>query len=138
MILAALDGTDTDDDVTETACHIAIASKSKMTLIFIIEIPREYPVDVELHQLTIRGEETLQKMEKLSRKLKVKATGLIFQARSKGTGVVAYSREQNANVLVLGIPNKSPYASFSINRDVNYVLTNADCRVVTCRSSLVR
>ena len=134
MILAALNGSDTDGDVAATACHISMGSKSRITLMFVIEIPREYPIDIELAQMTSKAEETLDKMDKLCRKMKVKPNTVIVQARSTGTAIVAHSREQTAETIILGIDKMATNNIHTISDDVAYVLENANCKVVACKS----
>ena len=134
MILAALNGSDTDGDVAATACHISMGSKTRMTLIFVIEIPRKYPIDIELAQMTSKAEETLEKMDKLCRKMKVKPNTAIVQARSMGTAIVAQSREQAAEIIIMGIDQIATNNINAISDDAAYVFDNANCKVVACRS----
>ena len=134
MILVALNGSDTDGDVVTTACHISIGSNARMTLIFVIEIPRKYPIDIELSKMTAKAEETLDQMDKLCRKMKVKPNTVIVQARSMGTAIVAHSREQTADIIVMGIDKMVTNNTHAISDDVAYVLENANCKVITCKS----
>ena len=134
MILVALNGSDTDGDVVTTACHISMGSKTRMTLIFVIEIPRKYPIDIELAKMTAEAEDTLDQMEKLCRKMKVKPNPVIVQARSIGTAIVAHSREQTADIIVMGIDKMVTNNTHAISDDVAYVLENAICKVITSRS----
>ena len=133
MIVAALNGSDTDGDVTTTACHISMGSKSRMTLVYVIEIPRKYPLDVELAQMTSKAEETLDKMDKLCRKMKVKPNTVIVQARSIGTAIVAHSTEQTAEMIVMGVGKMANDKGKVISDVVAYVLKNANCKVVACK-----
>ena len=134
MILAALNGSDTDGDVVTTACHISIGSKARMTLIFVIEIPRKYPIDIELSKMTAKAEETLDQMDKLCRKMKVKPNTVIVQARSMGTAIVAHSREQTADIIVMGIDKMVTKNTNVISDDAVYVLENANCKVIISKS----
>ena len=134
MILAALNGSDTDGDVVNTACQISIGSKTRMALVFVIEIPRKYPIDIELAKMTSKAEETLDQMEKLCRKMKVKPNTVIVQARSMGTAIVAHSREQAVDIIVMGIDKIVTNNSHVMSNDVSYVLENANCKVITCKS----
>ena len=133
MIVAALNGSDTDSDVTTTACHISKGSKSRMTLVYVIEIPRKYPLDIELAQMTSKAEETLDQMDKLCRKMKVKPNTVIVQARSMGTAIVAHSTEQTAEMIIMGAGKMARDNTHVISDDVAYVLKNANCKVVACK-----
>ena len=133
MIVAALNGSDTDGDVTTTACHISIGSKSKMTLVYVIEIPRKYPLDVELAQMTSEAEETLDQMDQLCRKMKVKPNTVIVQARSMGTAIVAQTTEQTVKMIIMGAGKIGSNNTHVISDDVAYVLKNANCKVIACK-----
>ena len=133
MIVAALNGSDTDSDVTTTACHISKGSKSRMTLVYVIEIPRRYPLDVELAQMTSKAEKTLDQMDQLCRKMKVKPNTVIVQARSIGTAIVAHSTEQTAEMIIMGVGKMGSNNTHVISDDVAYVLKNANCKVMACK-----
>ena len=133
MIVAALNGSDTDGDVTTTACYISRGSNLRMTLVYVIEIPRKYPLDIELAQMTSKAEETLDQMDKLCRKMKVKPNTVIVQARSIGTAIVAHSTEQTAEMIIMGVGKMGSNNTRVISDDVAYVLKNANCKVMACK-----
>ena len=133
MIVAALNGSDTDSGVTTTACHISKGSKLRVTLVYVIEIPRRYPLDVELAQMTSKAEKTLDQMDQLCRKMKVKPNTVIVQARSIGTAIVAHSTEQTAEMIIMGVGKMGSNNTRVISDDVAYVLKNANCKVMACK-----
>ncbi len=134
MLIAVLNGTNSDVDVTLTACKLGRESKDKITLLHVIEIERDYPLDKELPDKTARGEGILANMEKLTKKLRVSAKGELLQARSLGAGVVSHASDENAEIIVIGLPDFPKYGDYKIGDDLTYILSNAQCRVVTCRA----
>ena len=131
MLLAVINGTDIDDLVIETTCKIARHDKEKITVIYVIVIPRNKPIDQEVSFYTEKGEKALQKAEELSQQFKVKIDGQILQARSRGPSIVNYAKEEGFDMLVMGI-NK-PEGTLPLDADTKYVLANSTAKVITCR-----
>ena len=96
MLLAVINGTDIDNLVIETTCKIARHDKEKITVIYVIVIPRNKPIDQEVSFYTEKGEKALQKAEELSQQFKVKIDGQILQARSRGSSIVNYAKEEGS------------------------------------------
>ena len=136
MIFAVLDGTSTDLDVTRTASQIGSHSKLRVVLLYVIEIGRDRPVDQEIAEKTLAGEEVLSNMEKLAKNFKVKPAGQLLQARSRGSAVVAHCKDEEADMIVVALPGSTRFGEFSLGESLEYILSNATCKVVTCRSSI--
>ena len=136
MIFAVLDGTSTDLDVTRTASQIGRHSKLRVVLLYVIEIGRDRPVDQEISEKTAKGEEILSNMEKLAKNHKVKTSGQLLQARSRGSAVVAHCKDEEADMIVVASPVSTRFGEYSIGESLEYILSNATCKVVTCRASI--
>ena len=136
MIFAVLDGTPSDLDVTRTASQIGRHSKLTVVLLYVIEVGRDRPVDQEIAEQTLQGEEILSNMEKLAKNFKVKTAGQLLQARSRGSAVVAHCKDEEADTIVVASPASTRFGKYSIGESLEYILSNATCNVVTCRSSL--
>lgn len=132
MLLAVLNGTDTDELVIETSSNIARQMKKNITAIYVIIIPRDKPVDQEIQGATIKGERILQEAEVLAEKLKIKIKGQILQARSKGVAVVNYAKQQDADILITGIDKKPLIGTGVLDSDSEYILLNSTFKVITC------
>ena len=135
MIFAVLDGTPTDIDVTRTASQVGRHSKLRVVLLYVIEIGRDRPVDQEISEKTVEGEEILSSMEKLSKNYKIKTSGQLLQARSRGSAVVAHCKDEEADMIVVASPVSTRFGEYSIGESLEYILSNATCKVVTCRVS---
>ena len=136
MIFAVLDGTSTDLDVTRTASQIGRHSKLRVVLLYVIEIGRDRPVDQEIAEKTVEGEEILSNMEKLANNFKGKTAGQLLQARSRRSAVVAHSKDEGADMIVVASPGSTRFGEFSLGESLEYILSNATCKVMTCRSSI--
>ncbi len=135
MIFAVLDGTSADVDVTRTASQIGQHSKLRVVFLYVIEIGRDRPVDQEILEKTAEGEKVLTNMEKLAKNFKVKTAGQLLQARSRGAAVVAHCSEEEAEMVVAAAPVSTRYGEYSMGESLEYILSNATCKVVTCRPS---
>ena len=67
MMIAILNGTHSDIEVSKVASSLSKETKEKLSLVYVIGVPRNVEVDREIASLTKRAEETLKRMEKLSR-----------------------------------------------------------------------
>ncbi|MQG22267.1 MAG: universal stress protein [SAR202 cluster bacterium] len=133
MLLAVINGTDIDNLVIETTCKIARHDKEKITVIYVIVIPRNKPIDQEMSFYTEKGEKSLQKAEELSQQFKVKIDGQILQARSRGPSIVNYAKEEGFDMLIMGINKNKPEGTLPLDADTKYVLANSAAKVITCR-----
>ena len=137
MIIAILNGTYPDIEVTKVASRLSKETKEKLSLVYVIGVPRNVEVDREISSLTKRAEETLERMEKLSRNMKTRPVSQIIQSRFIGSAVVSHAIEERAKTIVIALPLKSDYVeSYSLSESLEYVLKHAPCSVITCRPPL--
>ena len=68
MLIALIQGFSSDTTVVKAACNISLQEKEKITLLYVIEIERNYPVDQDVGIETDRAEEVLRNMEDLCKK----------------------------------------------------------------------
>ena len=135
MLLALIQGFASDAAVVRTACSIARQEKEKLTLLYVIEIDRKYPVDREVEGETDRAEEALQEMEKLSKKYKVKAIGQILQARSKGSAVLSQVDELKANCIIMGAQSDPRVELMDFGKTARHILNQTQCALIVCQGS---
>ena len=137
MMIAIINGTHSDMEVTKVASRLSRETKEKLSLVFIIEVPRNMELDREISNLTNRAEDALDRMEKLSRNMKTRPVSQIIQSRFIGSAVVSHAIEERAKTIVIALPLKSDYVeSYSLSESLEYVLKNAPCSVITCRPPL--
>ena len=137
MMIAILNGTHSDIEVTKVASRLSKETKEKLSLVYVIRVPRNVEVDREISSLTERAEETLERMEKLSRNMKTRPVSQIILSRFIGSAVVSHAIEERAKTIVIALPPKFDYVeSYLLNESLEYVLKHAPCSVITCRPSL--
>ena len=133
MLLAVLNGTDTDQMVLESSFKISNRTKNTIIAVYVIIIPRDKPLDQDIPNLTEKGERILQNAETLASDFKMKIRTQMLQARSKGVAVVNYVIEENVDLLITGIDKNLGGRKLFLDSDTEYILLNSASKVITCR-----
>ena len=137
-VLVPVTGEPSDDDLVRMACELVVPRRGTLHMLYVIEIERGFPVDVEIGPATAKGEQVLSYMEELARTFKCKAEAELVQARQAGSAVVREAVDRKVDTVILSVPNRQGQADFSIGQTVPYVLKNAPCRVIVWRDSLTK
>jgi nucleotide-binding universal stress UspA family protein len=133
MLLAVLNGTDTDQMVLESSFKISDRTKNTIIAVYVIIIPRDKPLDQDIPNLTEKGERILQNAETLASDFKMKIRTQMLQARSKGVAVVNYVIEESVDLLITGIDKTLGGRKLFLDSDTEYILLNSASKVITCR-----
>ena len=132
-VLVAVRGERSDDEVVSLACELLNSHKGMLHILYVIEVERGFPVDAEIAPATAKGEEVLKHMEHVAKTYKCKAEAELVQARQAGSAVVREAVEKKVDVIVIGVPYRKHYGSYSLGETIPYVLENAPCGVVVWR-----
>ena len=138
MLIALIQGFSSDTTVVKAACNISLQEKEKITLLYVIEIERNYPVDQDVGIETDRAEEVLRNMEDLCKKQKVRLSGQILQARTKGAAVVSLAVEVKASYILVGAEYDPRTDVANFGKTARYILNHAKCDFIVCQSSNVQ
>jgi nucleotide-binding universal stress UspA family protein len=133
MILAIITGSTSDEYVAITASRLAKQMKFPVNLLYVIEVNRNYPIDMEIPKDTEKGEKALSQMEKIVSEFKVKSKGEILQARFSGSAIISQSENIQAKLIVL--EHKERDFNNSYDNICEYVVGNAKCDVIMCANS---
>ena len=136
-LLLPLKGLEIDRESLRLASRMVKHDNGAIIVLYVIEVPREYPVDAELPDETSRGEEVLRQVEETLRHEKCKVTSLeLLQARDVGPAVVQEAIEREADMILLGLPYKRRHGDFSLGQAAPYILENAPCQVLVLRGGM--
>ena len=133
MLIALIQGFPSDAAVVRAACNISRQEKEKVNLLYVIEVERNYPVDQEVGIETDRAEEVLEDMESLCKKRKVRLSGQILQARSRGAAVVSLADEQEASHVIIGAEYEPRMEVMDFGKTARYILNHANCDLIVCQ-----
>lgn len=133
--LVAVRGEQCDEEVVRFACTLLGDSSCRLYILHVIEVDRQFPVDAEVVPATERGESVLKRVEQVARGFKCKMEAELIQAREAGCAVVQEAVDRNVDTVVVGIPFKERYGTFTLGNTIPYILKNAPCNVVVWRES---
>lgn len=118
------------------ACELVNGSNGIVHIMYVIEVPRELPLDAEEPDATARGEEILHEMEAVAKLSKCSTEAELLQARKAGVAIVHEAVDKQVDAIVLGTEVKHSYGVFTLGETVPYVLKHAPCRVIILRSGI--
>ena len=78
-VLVPVTGEPSDDELVRMACELVVPRRGMLHMLYVIEIERGFPVDVEIGPATAKGEQVLSHMEELARTFKCKAEAELVQ-----------------------------------------------------------
>ena len=133
MILAVITGSNSDEYVAATASRLAKQMKFPVNLLYVIEVDRNHPIDMEVPKDTEKGEKALTQTEKIVSEFKVKSKGEILQARFSGSAIISQSENIQAKLIVLA--HKEQNSNNLYDNICGYVSRNAKCDVIMCVNS---
>ena len=133
-VLFPVHGDEFDDTPLWLACSLTKASKGKIYVIYVIEVPRELPIDADIPFENQRSEEVLRRIEELGKKYRGNVEASILQARDAGSAVVQEASERDVDAIVIGLNYKRRFGVFNLGKAVPYVLKHASCPVFLFRA----
>lgn len=133
-ILVPVNGNPTDDEAIGLACEIARRGKCAVFAIYVIEVKRTLPLDVDLPPEAAKGDTVLGRAEHVADEFGIELETEILQARDVGTAIVDEALEREVDLIVMGIGYKRKFGEFDLGHSAPYVLKNAPCRVWLARA----
>jgi nucleotide-binding universal stress UspA family protein len=146
-ILVPVDGSDASMEAVFMACTTAKRNKGKVYVVYVIEVHRSLPLDVDLKPEAIKGEEVLNRAEQRAEEVDFQVEGELLQARDAGHAIVDEAIERAVDGVILGVGYKRPLTEgaglawppggkpaplpgeFRLGKVTQYVLENAPCEV---------
>lgn len=135
-VLVAVSGNSADEDAVRFAAQLTESQRGSLYIVHVIEVERSLPVDSDLSFHTTRGDDLLDRMERTARPFKCEVYSELLQARLAGHAIVHEAAEREVDTVVIGMPYKTKYGSFTLGDAVPYVLEHALCRVVLWRGEI--
>ena len=134
-ILVPVNGNPTDAEAVALACDIARRGKAAVYAIYVIEVKRTLPLDVDLPPEAAKGDTVLGGAERVADEFGIELETEILQARDVGTAIVDEALEREVDLIVMGIGYKRKFGEFDLGKTAPYVLKNAPCRVWLARGA---
>jgi nucleotide-binding universal stress UspA family protein len=134
-ILVPVNGNSTDEEAVALACEVGRRGKAAVYAIYVIEVKRTLPLDVDLPPEAAKGDSVLARAEHVAEEFGVDMETEILQARDVGTAIVDEALEREVDLIVMGIGYKRKFGEFDLGNTAPYVLKNAPCRVWLARAA---
>lgn len=134
-ILVPVNGNPIDDEAVALACETGRRNKAPVYAIYVIEVKRTLPLDVDLPSDAARGDAVLSRAEQVADEFGVKLETEILQARDVGSAIVDEALERDVDLIIMGIEYRRKFGDFDMGHTAPYVLKNAPCRVWLARAA---
>ena len=132
-ILVPVKGYPTDADAIGLACTLAKRDRGQIYAIYVIEVKRSLPIDVEVDEDLQRGEQVLQMADEAASRNDFEVHTELMQAREVGPAIVDEAIEREADLIIMGTSYKRRFGEFDPGRTIPYVLKHAPCAVWVLR-----
>ncbi len=135
-VLVPINGTRADEEAIKLACKLAKRAKGRIYVTYVIQVDRTLPLDAEIEQEIQRGEEFLDRAERIAEEQDYEVRTDLLQAREIGPAVVDEAIERGVDLVVIGLSYKKKFGEFSLGNVVPYVLRNAPSWVLVTREPI--
>ena len=132
-VIAVVTDDPSDIHTVERAADIVREDRGHLYIIYVIKVKRSLPLDAEIKEHLARGEQVLNRSERLARLPRNDIDCQLLQARELGPAVVHEAVVRDVDAIVIGTSYPTDYGAFSLGRDIPYVLEHAPCDVILWR-----
>lgn len=139
-LLVPVVGNESDDRLLNYVARIAQRKNAEITLIYVVEVDQELPLDAELPAEVTHGESVLQNArnhvkQAIDTKSSVISTDML-QARLAGPAIVDEAIADHSDAIVMSAKVYKRLGKRTCGDTVDYVLRNAPCEVVILRGAM--
>lgn len=117
----------------QLACQLAREHGAHVTALHVLEIPSSLPLDTFLPEKLASADAVMKQAMAVGREYDLQVTTHLLQARSAGQAIVDLSKEKGFDVIAMGTSYRKG-ASAWLGPTTEYVIRNAPCRVLVCKS----
>ena len=135
-VLLPVKGHPIEQEILHLACDLVRPNHGSVIAVYVIEVPREYPVDAELTEETAIGEQVLRRVETYLGELKCPVVAELVQSRDVGPAVVQEALSRNVDAILMGLSYRLRHGSFTLGQTAPYILENAVCPVIISRAKI--
>ncbi|MGN6377833.1 MAG: amino acid permease [Gaiellales bacterium] len=118
------------DEMTATALRLAAESGTRLVALYPIEVPLQRPLSDPMTKEVQEAERQLREAVALGREYGVDVITRIVRTRNTGEAIVEEAARRRSEIIVMGTPDRRRGGERMFGRVVDYVLRNADCRVM--------
>jgi nucleotide-binding universal stress UspA family protein len=117
----------------ELACRLGQFQKASIRLSYIVEVPRTLSLGVPLPTVEEQAAASLERAKQIVSMHDLRVDGEIVRAREAGEGIARAARDNDVDLVVLGISPGSGLLEGSTARAAESLLRQAPCEVIIDR-----
>jgi nucleotide-binding universal stress UspA family protein len=129
IVVAVADNRESQQAV-DTGCRLARGHGALLTLITVVEVPVELPLDCQMDTEDARAQQLLEHARMTAESYGVKTTLRLVRAREAATAIVDELERQQPELAIVGVPRRPRRRVTNLGRTVETVLKRAPCRVM--------
>ncbi len=114
----------------EVACRLGTEQDATLIFLYVIEVPRTLPLNAEMEEEDKEAKEAISHAEELAALHKMKSVSFVVRSRSAGEEIIKVAREQNADVIIMGIRQHVGLKENILGRTSDIVLRKSPCEVI--------
>ena len=118
----------------QVACEMAKGHGAEVTALYVVEIPASLPLDTFLPDRFAVADAALKRAQAIGREFDVAVSTRLLQARSAGQAIIDLAKEKEFDLIVMGTIYRGGAAAW-LGATTEYVVRNAPCRVLICKST---
>jgi nucleotide-binding universal stress UspA family protein len=134
-LLLPIKGQRVDQDTLRFASNLVRHEHGSICLLYVIEVPRQYPIDAELPSEVAKCEDILHNAEEFLKSCKVKTETEMLQARDAGPAIVREAQERSVDAVLLGLTYKRRHDSLTLGGVAPYIIEHSLCPVLVFREA---
>lgn len=136
-VLVPIRGDSSDAQAIELAASVVGPSRVHLSLIFVVEVAPEFPLEAELPREIDLAENALAAASNYAVSIfganEPAISAELLQARAAGPAIVDEAALQHVEVIVMALKNQRKHGRPTVGETVPYVLKNAPCEVIIRR-----
>jgi nucleotide-binding universal stress UspA family protein len=118
-----------------TAAMLASERSAVITLVHVIEVPRELPLDALFPEEERQGHELLRHASNILDRYSVNYKTRSMRSTTAAAAILEAAHETDAQILILGAEQRGRRNRIGFDRNVETVLKKATCRVMLVTSA---
>ena len=129
-ILVPVTASPASERAVTTAAMLASERKGIVTLLNVIEVPKELPLDALFPDEEHTSQATLSHATAILERYGVKAITRTVHATTAATAILDIAAEQQTQIIIMGTERRTHRQRTAIGSNVEHVLKRAPCRVM--------
>ncbi|MCX7623825.1 MAG: universal stress protein [Thermomicrobium sp.] len=136
-VVVPVSGSPDDERAIDLAAAVCAGSDTTLILVYVVEVPQRYALDVELPEQIERGSQILEHAaeyaQRVARGKWKRVLTELLQARVAGAAIVDEAIERAADAIIMATRSRWTLGVLTQGETLPYILDNAPCDVVVVR-----